>query len=163
MTSRQNQDESVAEKLFLEQARAYYCDLQATGGNAPYGKGLQRAEALALLRGRELVRQSLELAAQENIEEIEKNETRRCSCGGRRKHRGYKSKQTVSAVGVIESKRLYRTCPDCRESIYPADLSFGLKNRYTIRARQLAFLAGTSWPFDKAVDHLERVAAPCRK
>lgn len=72
MTASENHDESAAEKLFLEQAKAYYRDLRAAGENAPHGKGFQRCETVALLGGRELVRKSLELAAQENIERLEK-------------------------------------------------------------------------------------------
>lgn len=64
--------ESAAEKLFLEQAKAYYRDLRAAGENAPFGKGFQRCESFAVLGGRELVRKSLELASQENIEQLEK-------------------------------------------------------------------------------------------
>ena len=72
MSAPQNHDETAAEKLFLEQGRAYYRDLRGAGENAPYDKGLQRAEELALNKGHELVRKSLELVAQENIEQLEK-------------------------------------------------------------------------------------------
>ena len=72
MTKPAQHDETAAEKLFLEQAKAYYRDLRAAGMNAPYGKGLQNAETVALKFGKELVRKSLELAVQEGIEDLEK-------------------------------------------------------------------------------------------
>jgi len=72
MTKPKKHDETAAEKLFLEQAQAYYRDLRAAGMNAPYGKGLQNAEVVAVKFGRELIQKSLELAAQESIEELEK-------------------------------------------------------------------------------------------
>jgi hypothetical protein len=72
MTMSTDHDETAGEKLFLEQAKAYYRDLRTAGLNASSGKGLQNAEAVALQFGKELVRQSLELAAQEGIEELEK-------------------------------------------------------------------------------------------
>jgi hypothetical protein len=72
MTQLDNHDETAAEQLFLEQAKAYYRDLRAAGMNAPLGKGLAHAEAIAVKQGRELIRKSLEMAAQESIRDLEK-------------------------------------------------------------------------------------------
>lgn len=70
MTEDQVQDE--AEKLFLEQAKAYYRDMRAAVQNAPDGKILARADAFAFLNGRELIRQSLEGFVQEQNDLLEK-------------------------------------------------------------------------------------------
>lgn len=72
MTSPNNSIETAAEKLFLEQARAYFRDVQAVGRAAPDGQVINQMEALILQRGRELIRQSFELALQEEVEEHEK-------------------------------------------------------------------------------------------
>jgi len=53
------------EKLFVEQARAYYRDLRAAAQNAPPGKLLAHADAFAFQNGRELIRKSLENLVQE--------------------------------------------------------------------------------------------------
>lgn len=63
---------ATAEHLFLEQARAYFRDVQAVGRAAPDGEVVNQMEALVLKQGRELIRQSLQLALQEEVEELEK-------------------------------------------------------------------------------------------
>ncbi len=55
----------AAKKLFLEQAEAYFDDVQNAGRQAPDGQVINQMEALVLQRGRELIRQSFELALQE--------------------------------------------------------------------------------------------------
>lgn len=72
MPTQENQNETAAEKLFLEQARAYFRDVQTVGRQAPDGQVINQMEALILQRGRELIRQSFELALQEEVEEHEK-------------------------------------------------------------------------------------------
>ena len=49
---------------------------------------------------------------------------------------------------------MYLTCSLCKVSIHPADKLFGLENRYTVGARRLIVMAGASWSFDKAEEHL---------
>jgi len=66
------QADSEAEALFLEQAQAYFRDIQNTANNAPYGKVLEQVEDRILLKSRELVRQSMELSLQEQIDQLEK-------------------------------------------------------------------------------------------
>ena len=60
---------SAAEELIVAQALAYYRDMKAVAKNAPYGQFLNDAEAVALSKGRELIRQSLETIAQEEIDD----------------------------------------------------------------------------------------------
>lgn len=60
------------EKLFLEQAKAYYRDLRQAAQTAPVGKILDRADAFAFQHGRELVRKSLESIVQEQNDLLEK-------------------------------------------------------------------------------------------
>jgi hypothetical protein len=73
MASHENQHET-AETLFLEQAKAYFRDVQAVGRAAPDGQVVNQMEALILKRGRELIRQSFQLALQEEVEEHEKKQ-----------------------------------------------------------------------------------------
>ena len=56
LTPEQVQDE--AEKLFLEQAKAYYRDLRQAAQSAPLGKMI--AQAVAFQNGRERIRKSLQ-------------------------------------------------------------------------------------------------------
>jgi len=43
----------------------------------------------------------------------------------------------------------------CRQADCPADSRLGLEAKYTVGVRRLAVLAGASWSFDKAAEHLE--------
>ena len=76
---------SEAEALFLEQAQAYFRDLQNVGNNAPDGKVLDQVEAAVLLQSRKLVRQSLELTLQEQIDQLEKKTKRHSAPHAKRK------------------------------------------------------------------------------
>ena len=60
------------EALFLEHALAHYRESQAIGDNAPFGQVLNQMDAFALINGRDLARQGLEIALQERVDEIEK-------------------------------------------------------------------------------------------
>jgi len=61
-----------AEALFLEQAQAYFRDMQNIANNAPYGKVLDQVETAVIVKSRELVKQSTEFLIQEQINNIEK-------------------------------------------------------------------------------------------
>ena len=67
-----NQIEAETDRFLLEQAKAFVRDLRAAAQHAPYGKVVQRAETVAVLQGRELVRQSLEAIVQEQNDLLEK-------------------------------------------------------------------------------------------
>ena len=60
-----DQIEAETDRLLLEHAKALIRDCRAAAQNAPYGKIIQRAEACAVLQGREFTRQVLETIAQE--------------------------------------------------------------------------------------------------
>jgi len=64
--------ESPQEALIVKQALAMYRELRQAAAQAPDGVVLSVAESLALARGRELTRQSLEAVLQEEIEAGEK-------------------------------------------------------------------------------------------
>ncbi len=95
----------AAKKRFLEQAEAYFDDLQTTGRQAPDGQVINQMEALVLQRGSELIRQSLQLALQEEVENHEKKRNAARKCQAKKRRRGYKSKKIVTAVGSIKLKR----------------------------------------------------------
>ena len=83
-----NTKANIGKQLFLEQAAAFYDDMKAAASNAPYGQVIDKAEAFAVVQGRELIRSSLEAIVQERITEVEqeqKNGTS-CLCGGNRRH-----------------------------------------------------------------------------
>jgi hypothetical protein len=56
MSLRNDRLEKTAKELFLEQAAAYFDDMNAVANNAPYGQVLNHIEAFALQEGRELLR-----------------------------------------------------------------------------------------------------------
>jgi hypothetical protein len=60
------------EALIVEQALAMYREMQAACRAAPDGQVLARAEQLAVQRGRELTRQSLESVLNQEAQEAEK-------------------------------------------------------------------------------------------
>lgn len=74
-----------AEALFLEQAQAYFRDMQNIANNAPYGKVLDQVETAVIVKSRELVKQSTEFLIQEQINNIEKKKKRRSAKNVKRK------------------------------------------------------------------------------
>jgi len=65
---------SIGKQLFLEQAAAFYDDMKSAASNAPYGQVIDKAEAFAVVQGRELIRSSLEAIVQERITEVEQEQ-----------------------------------------------------------------------------------------
>jgi len=60
------------EALIVEQALAMYREMRSVCRAAPDGQVLARAEQLAVQRGRDLTRQSLESVLNEEAQEVEK-------------------------------------------------------------------------------------------
>jgi len=60
------------EALVVEQALAMYREMREGARNAPDGQVLDRAESLAVTRGRELTRKSLEAILAEETQAVEK-------------------------------------------------------------------------------------------
>ena len=68
--------ENPAEALIVEQALAMYREVRNAAAAAPDGQVLSVAESLAIARGRELTRRSLENVLQEEAREGEKKGAR---------------------------------------------------------------------------------------
>ena len=64
--------ENPQEALVMEQALAMYRELRSVAAHAADGEVLSRAESLAVVRGREFTRKSLEAVLQEEINDSEK-------------------------------------------------------------------------------------------
>jgi hypothetical protein len=64
--------ENPQEALIVEQALAMYREMRSAAAAAPDGQVLSTAESLAVARGRDLTRKSLEAVVQEEIESQEK-------------------------------------------------------------------------------------------
>ena len=64
--------QSAAEELIVAQALALYRDSKNIADNAPHGQFLNHAEAAVITKGRELIRTTLQMLAQEKIHNIEK-------------------------------------------------------------------------------------------
>lgn len=60
----------------------------------------------------------------------------------------------VNAAGHAELCRLYLVCPACGDTCYPLDDRLGIDGFLSPQATRLVCLAGVSWSFDKASDHL---------
>jgi hypothetical protein len=76
--NRQQRQNQNARNFFIEQAAAYYDELNTITKNAPLEQTFDLAEAFAIKEGKELIRQSLQTITQERIDEFEKkkrNET----------------------------------------------------------------------------------------
>jgi hypothetical protein len=69
--------ENPQEALIVEQALAMYREMRRAAAAAPDGQVLSIAEGLALARGRELTRDSLQAVLQEEAREGEKKGARR--------------------------------------------------------------------------------------
>ena len=116
--------------------------MKAVAQNAPYGQFLNDAEAAALSKGRELIRQSLETIAQEEIDDSEKKETKMCpKCQTKKRHRGYRNKNVDTAAGTVKLKRRYDECPPCNLPEHAVDEPLGITD-YTVGFRSLAVRAG---------------------
>jgi hypothetical protein len=60
------------EALIVEQALAMYREMEHTANAAPDGQVLAQVEQLAVIRGREFTRKSLETVLNQQAEEVEK-------------------------------------------------------------------------------------------
>jgi hypothetical protein len=60
------------EALVVEQALAMYREMERTANAAPDGQVLAQVEQLAVIRGREFMRRSLEAVLNQQAEEVEK-------------------------------------------------------------------------------------------
>ena len=149
--------ENNVERLLVEQALSMARELKEACRTAPDGQALDRAEQVALARGRELTRNALELTLNAEAEEVEKQNApgRTCECGGPRRHRGSRPRNVLTAAGILKLRRVYFTCCTCGEGGYPQDVRLGIDAYASRQARRLICLAGASWSFDCSSNHLE--------
>ena len=68
--------QSEAEAFVVQHALAFYRDMKRNAQNAPFGEFLNYAEAIAVAKGRELVKTSLQTLVQEEVNEVEKKTKR---------------------------------------------------------------------------------------
>jgi predicted DNA-binding transcriptional regulator AlpA len=91
--------ESEAETFFVIQALAHYRDMKKIAQNVPHELFPEYTEASALVLGRRLVQTSLQSIAQEEIVEVEKNETADCPKNQTKKqHQGQQEKDIETAA-----------------------------------------------------------------
>ncbi len=60
----------------------------------------------------------------------------------------------MTAAGDVRLRRLYLVCPRCGQSRYPLDDRLGVAGFVSPHARKLLSLAGASWSFAAAAQHL---------
>ena len=61
----------------------------------------------------------------------------------------------LTATGAIELRRVYFVCRKCRVGTHPLDERLGVNGTTSLYAQQLMCLAGSSWSFDSAAEHLK--------
>jgi hypothetical protein len=64
----------------------------------------------------------------------------------------------LSVVGALELARTYFVCGACRDGGCPLDERLGITGYVSVEARRLLCLAGGSWSFDQACEHLHALA-----
>jgi hypothetical protein len=78
-----------------------------------------------------------------------------CSCGGKQRYRGVRTRNLLTVAGDIVVPRRYFAC-DCGQTHSPMDAWAGIGARsVSEEARRLIVLAGSSWSFQKAADKLQ--------
>jgi hypothetical protein len=70
------------------------------------------------------------------------------------RHKGRARRHLLTVAGDVRLDRLYLVCPRCGESRYPLDQRLGVRGYVTARGRKLLSLAGASWSFASAAEHL---------
>jgi hypothetical protein len=98
MTARLIEVESAAEALVVEQALAMFRELNRTCKLAPDGEVLNLAEQVAVEKGRELTRKTLEAVLNDQAQEVEKK-------GRRAGHVPAKDRGTTAAARRGRSSR----------------------------------------------------------
>ncbi len=61
----------------------------------------------------------------------------------------------MTVAGLTRLQRLYLRCEVCRDGGFPLDKHLGINGWMSRRGQRLACLAGASWSFDRAAQHLE--------
>ena len=81
--------------------------------------------------------------------------SQRCQCGAKAYFKRCSNKHLLTVVGEIDVSRRWYHCPKCQASCTPFDRWAGLvAGMSTPAARRMLSLAGMSWSFDTASDHL---------
>jgi hypothetical protein len=68
--------------------------------------------------------------------------------------KGRAGRNLLTAAGDVRLRRLYLVCPRCGASRYPLDQRLGVQGFVSPQARKLLSLAGASWSFARAAEHL---------
>ena len=157
-TSRTVSVESEAESIVVQHALAFYRDMKRNADNAPFGEFLHYAEAVAVDKGREFVKTSLQTLVQAEVNEVEKkNETRLCrTCRKKKRHLGGKTKNIETATGTITIKRRYDECRPCNVQEFIVDALIGIDEGYTVGLRSLAVYAAAGNSFALASEYLKK-------
>src|SRR5262249_30647412 len=129
--------------------------------DAPAGQTLSPLQALAVPAARELARQAAQAGLQAHAEEAEKKAPGR-RCPHRQQPawaKGRLPRAVLPAAGDVRLERLYLAGPRCPPRVYPLDQRLRLTGFVSPHARKLLCTAGTSWPFDRAAEHLAEFCA----
>jgi hypothetical protein len=107
----------------------------------------RRLEERVRDEGREILRMILHQRLQSGIERGQMK-LRDCSCGGRRRHRGCRSRRLDSSLGEMALKGIYWQCPDCGDSVHSVDLA--AQDRFSGVLKEMVLLLGVGCgSFDK--------------
>lgn len=92
--------------------------------------------------GQALLRKLLQVHLQAGIDRHQQRHRPCPHCGGRRRHRGVRPRQHLSALGEAELSGIYWQCPDCGSSFHSVDLV--APERYSPALQQMVLLLGVS-------------------
>ncbi len=143
---------SEGERRAIEQAIAFVAEMHDLARTAPDGQVLGWCEGQAVEQGRELLRATLQEAAQSACRGRggKKGAARQCACGGRLRHKRRCGREVRTAIGPVRLIRWHGRCERCGQVGFAADRLLGVDGWLTVRARRMACLAGLHDPFRKA-------------
>ena len=145
--------------VLIEQFLAMVHELRKVCQTAPGGQVLGQAEHLAVTRGHELIRRTLEGVLNEQAHEVEKKGPRPAAVFAAEfgAHRGRRERAILTAAGTVSLQRVYFVCRVCRMGTHPWDERLGVDGFVSPRARRLLCLAGASWSYDASAKFLQEL------
>ena len=82
-----------------------------------------------------------------------------CACGAEARYHDHRSKQLLTAVGLVEFERAYYVCPHCQEGQSPRDLQLDVEGtHFSPAVRRMMAVVGSETSFDQGREQLELLA-----
>jgi hypothetical protein len=120
---------------------------------------LEEAEELAELAARAVGEAVVEEGVGQSVDQSRGDgSSRACGCGGKARLKGLRKRGVGTVFGIVEVRRPYYYCRDCRASVYPWDEQQGLTRLlWTPRVKGLVVDFAARLPYGEATELLGRV------